>query len=114
MQTNRRRILGQILHEQKNSFSYRSMNADCANVSRRPKDLARQLIEDNFGVNVILGGGYRNFLPRNAGGDRSDGRDLIKEWHKDMLGIGRRATVVRNTKELLNIDFSHTDYLLGK
>jgi len=60
------------------------------------KDIARQLIEldqrnytgaDNNkrsidGVDVILGGGRRNFLPAQQGGKRQDQRDLIKLWQQ--------------------------------
>lgn len=31
------------------------------------------------GVDVVLGGGKRQFLPKDAGGERTDGRDLIIE-----------------------------------
>ncbi|MDA3934752.1 MAG: alkaline phosphatase, partial [Gammaproteobacteria bacterium] len=34
------------------------------------------------GIEVILGGGRRNFLPQQQGGQRLDGRDLIKLWQQ--------------------------------
>lgn len=57
------------------------------------KDIARQLVEfaHGDGIEVILGGGRRNFLPRemvdpehkDKTGERSDGRNLIEEWQRD-------------------------------
>ncbi|MBU1189776.1 MAG: alkaline phosphatase [Gammaproteobacteria bacterium] len=57
------------------------------------KDIATQLIELDQreypqharqidGIEVVLGGGRRNFLPAAAGGRRQDGRDLIKRWQQ--------------------------------
>lgn len=50
--------------------------------------MALQLVHSNIGrkLDVILGGGYREFLPINSNdplgrrGRRTDNRDLIKEW----------------------------------
>lgn len=50
--------------------------------------MAFQLIHGDVGknLNVILGGGYREFLPNNQKdplgrtGRRTDGRDLLREW----------------------------------
>ncbi len=61
------------------------------------RDIARQLIEfetatearhnaDIDGIDVVMGGGWRSFLPRagarpgDPAGDRLDGRNLIDEW----------------------------------
>jgi alkaline phosphatase len=46
------------------------------------RDIARQLIEfeGGDGIDLAFGGGRENFLPESAGGERSDGRDLISEW----------------------------------
>jgi len=57
------------------------------------KDIATQLIELDQreypqharqidGIEVVLGGGRRNFLPAAAGGRRQDGHDLIKRWQQ--------------------------------
>lgn len=58
-------------------------------------DLALQLVHGEIGrkLDVILGGGYREFLPNNTvdplgrRGRRTDNRDLIREW----LGTHRRG-----------------------
>ncbi len=44
---------------------------------RQEADIARQMLEG--GVDVMLGGGRRFFLPQSAGGERTDGRNLIEE-----------------------------------
>ncbi len=56
------------------------------------RDIARQLLEFPFGdgIDVVLGGGRANFLPRTVNdaeypdktGRRTDGRDLVVEWLK--------------------------------
>ncbi len=61
-------------------------------------DIARQLVEFPYGdgLDVILGGGRRNFLPSDTPdpekgkGRRADGRNLILEWQQ---GQGRRQYV---------------------
>jgi alkaline phosphatase len=67
-------------------------------------DIARQLVEFPYGdgVDVVLGGGRAEFLPRTARdpehpevtGDRSDGRDLIAAWrarHPDGSWVWSRS-----------------------
>ena len=83
--------------------------------SQRPHEktdvnIASQLIEfsEGDGVDVILGGGSAYFLPKNAGGKRNDGRNLIGEWEKKY----RDAKLVNNRKELLSIS-DDTEKLLG-
>ncbi|CAH1406602.1 unnamed protein product [Nezara viridula] len=89
------------------------------------KDIARQLIEDLPGrnFNVIMGGG-RQFLManslnltndpiKNQDCIRTDGRNLIAEWAEKKSSEGARYALPTNTKDLLNIDVSQTDYLLG-
>ena len=44
------------------------------------KDIARQLVEDNPDINVVLGGGRANFFPTSKGGKRKDGLDLVELW----------------------------------
>ena len=45
-------------------------------------DIARQFVEPRIGdgVDLALAGGRARFLPREAGGTRGDGRDLVAEW----------------------------------
>ncbi|KAB5537037.1 hypothetical protein PHYPO_G00114230 [Pangasianodon hypophthalmus] len=86
------------------------------------KDLARQLIENIPNINVIMGGGRKYMLPKNMSdveypsekkhsGTRKDSRNLIQEWTdrtKDKRGL-----YVWNKRELLSINPSSVDYLLG-
>ena len=81
-------------------------------------DIARQLIEFPFGdgIEVAMGGGRGNFLPRTAKdpedpdltGHHSDGRDLTTEWHKKP-----NAAYVWNKLQFDNIDVTKVDHLLG-
>jgi alkaline phosphatase len=64
------------------------------------RDIAVQLVHGEIGkrLDVILGGGYREFLPNNRVdpfgrfGNRTDNRDLIAEWRS----LHRNAGVVFN------------------
>ncbi|RMD87068.1 MAG: alkaline phosphatase [Alphaproteobacteria bacterium] len=74
-------------------------------------DIAAQLIAFSHGegVNVAMGGGRANFLPREKGGRRGDGRDLVAAWrahHAD-------AQTVTTAGELAAIDPASTHHLLG-
>lgn len=81
-------------------------------------DIARQLIEFPFGngLEVALGGGRGNFLPRTASdpedpgrtGRRTDGRDLTAEWLKKP-----NAAYVWKKAQWDEIDVAKTDHLLG-
>lgn len=83
------------------------------------KDIARQLVEFPYGngLEVALGGGRRNFWPRNmadledAGktGERDDQRNLTEEWVENY----DNAAFVWNKKQFDAIDTDNTDHLLG-
>lgn len=77
-------------------------------------DIARQLIHGRTGqnLNVILGGGRAEFLPKNQNGYRSDDKDLIYEWLQQKENNNFDAEYVWNKEQLLNVK-SSTDYLLG-
>ncbi len=75
---------------------------------------------DDNGIEVVMGGGRRHFLPKDAAfnspdakssieGDRTDGRDLIAEW-KDHYKTGR---YVFDQAEFDAIDPATTDHLFG-
>lgn len=48
------------------------------------RDIAAQLVsfDKGDGIEVVMGGGRRHFLPREEGGRRNDGRHLIREWQQ--------------------------------
>jgi alkaline phosphatase len=51
---------------------------------------------DTNGVSVLLGGGARYFLPKDAGGDRTDGRRLAEEFERaGYARIGTASEVAR-------------------
>jgi alkaline phosphatase len=86
-------------------------------------DIARQLVEftvhnpNSDGLEVALGGGRLNFLPKAEGADpeegvagaRLDGRDLSDEWQKRYPN----AAYVWNKAQFDAIDVGKTEHLLG-
>ncbi len=83
------------------------------------KDIARQLIEFPYGdgLEVAMGGGRRNFWPRNMAdledegktGERDDQRNLTEEW----VSKYDNSAFVWNKEQFASIDVSKTDHLLG-
>jgi len=51
-------------------------------------DIADQLIQfdKGDGIDVVLGGGRRHFLPTQLGGKRTDNRNLIEQWQQRSIG----------------------------
>ncbi len=87
-------------------------------------DLAYQLALERDYINVIFGGGQRNFYPKNETlpsntthkGERSDGRNLAKEWLKMQQGKGRKAQYANSPdqfKDMMN-QAENLDYAMGK
>ncbi|XP_046391490.1 alkaline phosphatase-like [Ischnura elegans] len=84
-------------------------------------DIAQQLVHGDTGrrLNVVMGGGRRNFLPKDAKdeegrkGKRLDGRNLIAEWLKEKSHRGLRSLYIWNRDQLKAVDDKTTDYLLG-
>ncbi|CAG9804104.1 unnamed protein product [Chironomus riparius] len=81
-------------------------------------DIAKQLVTECPGnkLNVIFGGGRRKFLSENiiendARGERLDGRDLIDEWLQHQKSP--TAHYVSNRTELLALDYSKIDHIMG-
>ena len=82
-------------------------------------DIARQLIEFDHGdgLEVALGGGRSKFLPNEMfdpeyttrKGERTDKRDLTKEW----LAKYKNSEFVWNKTDFDKIDVRKTDHLLG-
>ncbi|NWR93724.1 PPBT protein, partial [Furnarius figulus] len=88
------------------------------------KDIARQLVENIPEIEVILGGGRKYMFPKNASdveypheekhrGTRLDRRDLVKAWH-DAKPHGKVAKYVWHRRELLALNLSRVDFLLGE
>lgn len=80
-------------------------------------DIASQLVFGQVGqnLNVILGGGRRNFLPKSTRDDsgepgrRLDGRNLIEEWQRQHTNS---AHFVQTRRELLELS-NQTSRVLG-
>ncbi|XP_050096378.1 alkaline phosphatase-like [Anopheles aquasalis] len=83
------------------------------------QDIASQLVYGETGkkLRVILGGGRRKFIPKdlkdedNIPGQRMDGVNLISQWYYSKpLGTAR---YVSNRADLLALNFTEVDYLMG-
>ncbi|CAG7720117.1 unnamed protein product [Allacma fusca] len=83
-------------------------------------DIAEQLIlrRPGINVNVILGGGRREFTPTSVidpeekiGGKRTDNKNLIEIWK--VLKSGKKAQYVSTRAEFEKIDPKETDFVLG-
>ncbi|XP_005192158.2 membrane-bound alkaline phosphatase [Musca domestica] len=84
-------------------------------------DIARQLVEWEVGskLNVIMGGGRRNFLSESmvdetgVPGNRTDGRNLIEEWLKLKKAENLKASYVWNKRDMEKLATQDVDYVLG-
>ncbi|XP_062821827.1 alkaline phosphatase, tissue-nonspecific isozyme [Anolis carolinensis] len=87
------------------------------------KDIAHQLIENVPDIEVIMGGGRKYMFPKNTSdveypeeekyrGTRLDGRNLVEEWRRKKPSE-KKAHYVWNQTELMKLDPSRVDYLLG-
>lgn len=69
---------------------------------------------------MILGGGRKEFLPKNATdedgkrGVRTDGVDLIAKWKSDKSRQGSSFKYVWNREQLLSTDPKKIDHVLGE
>jgi alkaline phosphatase len=77
--------------------------------NKKCPDIASQLIDFSYGdgLEVALGGGIEHFTPKEAGGLRTDGRNLGEEWQNQ-----NQSAFVTNTRELLNVE-PDVEHLLG-
>ncbi|CAL8134232.1 unnamed protein product [Orchesella dallaii] len=83
-------------------------------------DIAAQLILEEPGknINVILGGGRQKFLPvdvtdsESTNGERKDRKNLVELW-KSSKNSDVNATYIETLNQLLMVDATKTDYLLG-
>ncbi|KAK3789095.1 hypothetical protein RRG08_029844 [Elysia crispata] len=86
------------------------------------KDIAYQLVKHNPNIQVILGGGRRNFLPSTtpdpgtgaiSGHQRRDGLNLIDEWKEEKANRGVSHATAFTKGEFDAVDPESTDYLMG-
>ncbi|MCE2597036.1 alkaline phosphatase [Motilimonas cestriensis] len=74
-------------------------------------DIAQQLVDYNYGdgIEVVLGGGLRQFIPTTEGGKRKDNQDLTQVW----LNKGANRAFVSDKASLDAVDTASTDKLMG-
>lgn len=85
------------------------------------KDIARQLVEDNLDIQVLLGGGRAYFLPNTTAdpeyseqsGSRTDGKNLVEQWKTAQQDKNRKAKFVYDRAGFDNVTADNTDYLFG-
>ncbi|GAA3943953.1 alkaline phosphatase [Litoribacillus peritrichatus] len=78
------------------------------------EDIASQLVSYDYGdgIDVILGGGLRHFIPQDDGGRREDGRDLTQLWVDGAAENTTRA-FVSDKAGLQGVNLEQTDQLMG-
>ncbi|BBM01430.1 alkaline phosphatase [Microbulbifer sp. GL-2] len=84
-------------------------------------DIAAQLVEleAGDGIDVVMGGGRRNFLPsavtdiEGEAGRREDGRNLVDEWKTRYNDGVNNIVYVEDTTGFNAVDSASTDKLLG-
>ncbi|XP_053546205.1 alkaline phosphatase, tissue-nonspecific isozyme-like [Bombina bombina] len=87
------------------------------------KDIALQLVENVPDIEVILGGGRKYMYPwdttdveypedQTCNGTRKDGKNLIKIW-EEKKPAGKTSQYIWNREQLLAIDPSTVDFLMG-
>ena len=78
-------------------------------------DIAEQLTRFPFGdgLDVILGGGSRHFLPKVQGGKRGDGKHLINEWRSKSEGVNFQREYVENVQDFRALESSKTNQVMG-
>ncbi|MCK7597907.1 alkaline phosphatase [Microbulbifer sp. CAU 1566] len=85
------------------------------------KDIATQLValEAGDGIDVIMGGGRRGFLPpevidaEGSAGRRSDGVNLVEAWQQRYSDGVTNALYIQEQQAFDGIDVASTDKLLG-
>ena len=71
------------------------------------KDIAAQLVADKGrSVDMILGGGRRHFLPKDEGGKRLDGNNLIAQWQNQG---GRYVDSLADLQQLMSQEKSEQE-----
>ncbi|XP_037952036.1 membrane-bound alkaline phosphatase-like [Teleopsis dalmanni] len=83
----------------------------------RCMDIAHQLVTQSPGKNfqVVMGGGMGKFLPNTLQdlhgkmGERQDGKNLLSTWQ----AMNAKGAIVSNRDQLLNIDVSAVDKVMG-
>ncbi|XP_050415131.1 alkaline phosphatase [Patella vulgata] len=86
-------------------------DANLNDVEGNCTDIAKQLIMDNPDIEVILGGGRRNFFTIPVG-QRNDSLNLTQIWETDKSTKGK-GSYVTTKSELDAVDVTKTDFLLG-
>ncbi|XP_067658772.1 alkaline phosphatase-like [Haliotis asinina] len=98
-------------------------DSEMTSVTGGCSDIAKQLVDDNPDIKVILGGGRRYFRPASAidpetgknysSNGRQDGRDLIQDWLANKTELNARHRYVWNVADFDEVDPESVDFLLG-
>ena len=75
------------------------------------RDIAQQLVDYGYGdgIDVVLGGGLRQFVPKAEGGKRNDNQNLTQVWQAK----GKQRAFVTDKAGLDNVDLANTKQLMG-
>ncbi|MDR9828905.1 alkaline phosphatase [Vibrio sp. FNV 38] len=83
-----------------------SVSSECDGIV---SDIAYQLVHEAAPLNVVLGGGSREFLPKEEGGKRTE-RDLTQDWTQR---FGDNSVYLDSKDGFEGVDFSQADRVLG-
>jgi alkaline phosphatase len=72
-------------------------------------DIAQQLLAFEGGIDVVLGGGRKHFLPEANMGARQDGKNLIEQWQK----IYPQGQYVNSKQQLFTLNSQDNGPILG-
>ncbi|GAB1608181.1 hypothetical protein Ahia01_001102300 [Argonauta hians] len=95
---------------------------DMASVKGSCSDIAKQLIDENSYIQVLMGGGRYKFLPQNYTDEekkevitkgRLDKRNLVEDWKKHKADNKLKHKYVWNKGQFDSINPAETDYVLG-
>ncbi|XP_046377254.2 alkaline phosphatase-like [Haliotis rufescens] len=98
-------------------------DSEMTSVTGGCSDIAKQLVDDNPDIKVILGGGRQYFRPIDAidpetgtndtSNGRRDGRDLVEDWMENKAERNATHRYVWNLAEFNEVDPESVDFLLG-
>ncbi|UPR35959.1 alkaline phosphatase [Vibrio cyclitrophicus] len=83
-----------------------SVSTEC---SGQVSDIAYQLVHEAAPINVVLGGGSREFLPTSEDGKRENG-NLTTDWTER---FGNESAYLSSREDFDNTNFSQADRVLG-
>ena len=78
------------------------------------RDIASQFVENAAWINLVFAGGRMKFLPKDEGGDRMDGKNLVNQWTDKMNKTKNKFKYLSTYDEFQKLKPSENyQYILG-